>query len=179
MCDTRLSWGQGLALLAKPTTTAAMLVQCSTEWLEPERRDLRRDIDEVLLARLLTDPTFRVSRLLWHDVPHAQAANHKTPDLLHRELTDWVCRLTASSTLVEDAVPSRLQTLRLIERENTATGHPGDGLALLREERWHVTDGSSSEMSSFFTRPMNTTPILWTSLELDGPTEDLDVTHFL
>lgn len=179
MSEGSLSWTQALAVLADPATSAVMLVQCSIRWLTEERRDLRQQLDEMLLARLLTDPSFRVSRLLWHDVPHAHLTDHHAPEQLHCALTDWVARLAVCSTLVDAGPTSRLQTLRLIERETTAAGRPADGLALWNAGRWQVAAGSSHEMSAFFARPVNTTPILWTSVELTGPAEDLDPTYFL
>src|SRR5659263_198113 len=71
-------WRAAVPTLHDDAIDHVVVVQCELSWLLGWS-DLRDELDEALLRRLLLDRDFRVTRLVWHDIPAELVARASAP----------------------------------------------------------------------------------------------------
>jgi len=173
-------WRAAVSALQDDAIDHVVVVQCELSWLL-DWSDLRDELDEALLRRLLLDRDFRVTRLIWHDIPAELVASAGAPaDAVFGEHRGWIERLTASLSLVNSRDSARLRVLRLIERAGDAE-HPPDGIAARASGEWTSLAGAGGADLERLVSAVKNVTLLTTGIGGDVvlPAEDLDVTHLL
>ena len=180
MSSEQNRWRAVVSALQDDSIDDVVVVQCELSWLL-DWSDLRDELDETLLRRLLLGRDFRVTRLVWHDIPAELVARVGAPaDAVFGEHRGWIERLTASLSLVNSRDSARLRVLRLIERANDV-GHPPDGIAARASGKWTSLAGAGGADLERLVSAVKNVTLLTTGIGGDVvlPAEDLDVTHLL
>jgi hypothetical protein len=172
-------WRAAVSALQDDAIDQVVIVQCELSWLL-DWNELRDELDEALLQRLLVDRDFRVTRLIWHDVPPELAGRVSSPaEALFGEHRDWIERLTASLSLVNARDSLRLRVLRLIERGGDV-GHPPDGISARAAGRWtNLVGTGGADLETLVSAATNVTLLNPGIGDMALPAEDLDITHLL
>jgi hypothetical protein len=172
-------WRAAVSALEDDAIDKVVIVQCDLRWLL-DWNELRDELDEALLRRLLVDKGFRVTRLIWHDVPPELAGQMSSrAEALFGGHRDWIERLTASLSLVNSRDSLRLRVLRLIERGGDV-GHPPDGISAWTAGRWtNLVGAGGADLETLVSAATNVTLLNPGIGDMALPAEDLDITHLL
>ncbi|MGW7076527.1 hypothetical protein [Streptomyces sp. NPDC054866] len=163
-------WGAAIDRIGAADVQAALVVQCSLDWLRPERLPLRNAVDEALIkAQLRGDTSLRITRVLLHNLPAVVSDGPEGPAMA-QSFSQWNHRLAASASLLQ--VPSPHIQRLIIEGSESGASVP-DMVDVQEEGRW-CDAPRTDQVLRIISRPGATTPLTSYDVNLDGPFSDSD-----
>ena len=169
-------WRPKLHALQHPQTNAALIVQCSLDWLRSPAEELRGDIDQAVLATLLSRDDITIDRLVLHNLPNTDTLPPGELAALNTAHRDWLYRLAATQTLLPPHRQAHIH--RLIVERGQRSVNLTDMIELRTGPTWPDTEACTAARHTL-RRPGATTPLTGYDVDLDGPFGDADPSVYL
>jgi hypothetical protein len=172
------TWRERLARLAEragPAVTGVIAVQCAMEWLRPEARELRDEIDTALLSVLLARDDLVVDRIVLHSLPVLDDLPRGEQAALNAAHADWMYRLAATAAFLPAA--RRPSVHRLIVGGGQRSVDLVDGMELRENGTWSDRGAAANALGALGRGAA--TPLTSYDIEMDGPFGDSDPSVYL
>ncbi|MFI6286568.1 hypothetical protein ACIBCM_17750 [Streptomyces sp. NPDC051018] len=163
-------WLERLGRLHHPGVQAALIVQCSPDWLRPERLKLRNDIDETLMsAQLMRGGSLTITRVVLHNLP-VSVASAWDAHAVQQTFDEWNHRLAGACALLAGPAP---RIHRVIIHGDQAGPPVPDMVELQENGHWSGRENADLVLQMLATVGA-TTPMTGYDVDLDGPFSDGD-----
>jgi hypothetical protein len=169
------AWREALRPLSGQSVTAVLTVQLALDWLHPELREIRNEIDEAITELALSHPAAQVDRIILHSVPATADVPPGELATLNEAHTDWVYRLSVVGDFITAAARPRVH--RLIAGRLPHSVSSVDGIEAQVEGRWEHPHAATAILSLI--QVGATTPLISYDIERDGPFGDADPSIYL
>ncbi len=162
--------------MADRGVTAVLIVQCGLDWLRPGLRGLRNEIDDAVMAALLTREDLIIDRIVLHSVPAAEDLPPGELAALIAAYDSWLYHLAVAGALLPAAWRPRVH--RLIVGGSQRNVGVMDGVELRVNGMWSRPDAAAAALA-ILDRAGATTPLTSYDIEIDGPYGDADPSVYL
>jgi hypothetical protein len=169
------AWRKAVKASSGQSVTSVLAVQCALDWLLPESKAIRDEIDQAITELALSGRGLPVNRIILHNVPAIRDLSPGEFSRLNEAHADWTYRLS----VVADFIPvaSRPRVHRLIVDGGPNTVKPVDGIETQIKGRWEHPEAAAAALH--FVQGGGTTPLTSYDIDRDGPFGDADPSVYL
>jgi hypothetical protein len=168
------AWRQALPLQRSHRFDRILIVQCSLDWLRPDRQALREEVDDFVLDLCVRRAGLRVDRLVLHNLPTAQGALDGDLAALNAAHAEWMYGLSCGSILLNHPA---LRIHRLIIGGQQTDVGVEDVVATHRDGSW-TNPELAAPVLELLSQARSTTPLSG-YVDLQGPLADTDPSFYL
>lgn len=170
------TWRDALPHQPRVAFDRLLLVQCSLDWLRPELRALRQEIDDFVIKCCGSRADLRVDRLVLHNLPTVLGVREGDLARLNAAHAEWMYRLATTSVLLRHPA---LHVHRVIA--GSSETHPAvreDFVDLHGDGGWLRPDRTRPVLD-LLSAGRGTTPLTGYDVDLNGPFGDADPSVYM